>query len=399
MLSDASIEPQAVDQVTYIENDVLHVEVNVGDGTLTVFDKRSGRSFTGLNRYIDSGDVGDAFTYSAPQRDTVIDIAANTPLHVDRVVSDVEQLLTFLQIFRVPRQLTEARDARLPLAAQFVPISIMTTVRLMTGSPRIDIEARVSNNAQDHRLRVHFAAGSGFERAYVDTAFYVAEHKISTGSASADEPPRIEISATQGCFTSLVGTDSGLTIANRGIPEIEIATNGGFVDIAMTLFRSIGWLGPDDLPNRPAHAGHPFEIPGAQCLGEFEFHYSIIPHGPELRTAWTEARNFQTGFQAVATDFHNGVLAPQGNIVLVDKPEFVLTSVKNAEDGTGIVVRGYNETDAAVRVRLTPGFPSQQAKRARPDETPYGKSKMPGAFGQFEFDVDPAEILTVIFYR
>src|SRR5438132_14098720 len=61
-------------QPTSIENEWYRVEASAEDGTLTVTDKQTGAVFTGLNRFVDGGDVGDLYTYCPPDNDTLISL-------------------------------------------------------------------------------------------------------------------------------------------------------------------------------------------------------------------------------------------------------------------------------------------------------------------------------------
>ncbi|RMF27377.1 MAG: hypothetical protein D6759_17795, partial [Chloroflexi bacterium] len=62
-----------------IENELLRVEVEPEDGTLTVVDKRTGQVYAGLHRFVDGGDRGDSYTFCPPQEDTVVDRPAEPP--------------------------------------------------------------------------------------------------------------------------------------------------------------------------------------------------------------------------------------------------------------------------------------------------------------------------------
>ena len=56
-----------------IENEFFRVTADPADGTLTVEDKRTGRRFAGLNRFVDGGERGDEYTYNPPERDEFVD--------------------------------------------------------------------------------------------------------------------------------------------------------------------------------------------------------------------------------------------------------------------------------------------------------------------------------------
>ncbi|MBA3376623.1 MAG: hypothetical protein H0U00_12590, partial [Actinobacteria bacterium] len=59
--------------------------------------------------------------------------------------------------------------------------------------------------------------------------------------------------------------------------------------IAITLFRSVGWLSRGDLPERRGHAGPELETPSAQLLGEVVARYCVVPFGRDAGVA-TAAR-------------------------------------------------------------------------------------------------------------
>lgn len=392
-LRPAGMAPRSADlleeEVTSIENERLHVTVNTENGTVTVLDRETGHTFSGLNHYADTGDCGDVYTYCPPARDLLIDIPANTPLRVRHSVGPVTQTLELLQIYRLPSALTPARDARQPLTRQFVPITVATRYRLTRGVPRLDVGVMIINDASDHRLRTLFPTGIQTDEAWFDGHFEVVKRAI--GQAGANFHQR--------GFTTVLGEDYGLTIANRGLPAVSIEPGrDGAAVIAITLLRSVGWLSRDDLPNRAGSPGPDLAAPAAQQHDSFSLAYSIIPHGPDPLAAWQAARAFQTPFRAVTPEPHQSepALPPSGSLVTVDNPAFVLSAVKCSEDGSGMIVRGYNISGAAEPVSVRFGLPFEAVEFVRLDETPIGES--PQLDGErVQFDARPGEVVTLLF--
>jgi alpha-mannosidase len=398
--SSATPQTTEVDEGTIIENEYLNVEVDPADGTLSIFDKRTGRSFSGLNRYIDGGDSGDCYTYCPPAHDTQIDIATNTPLHVERRRGAVMETLHLFQIYRLPQTLTLDRRARLPLAAQFVPISILTTLRLYRGVPRLDVEVTVTNSASDHRLRVHFPTGIVAQEALFDGHFEVVRRPLSLPDAEETrdwaEQPVLE--QPQRAFVTVLGDETGLTIANRGLPEVAILAGDNGAEIALTLLRCVGWLSRGDLTTRQGSAGPQIETPEAQCWGEHHFAYSLIPHGRDPLPAWQQAWAFQTPLRAVAAgESHSGPLPLAGSLVSVDNPAFVLSAVKMASNGRDLIVRGYNISEATEKVSLQLGMPFASVQRVRMDESLIGEQVTKNKAGLYTFKAGPAEVVTLAF--
>ncbi|MBN1429693.1 MAG: hypothetical protein JXB07_15085 [Anaerolineae bacterium] len=366
-----------IDDIPTIENEYLSVSVDLFNGTFTLFDKYTGRSFPELNRYIDGGDCGNPAAYQPPHRDTLIDIATNTPLHVDRRISSTQQEISYLQIYRLPQMLTPQRDARLPLAAQFVPISITTSLKLTPGVPRLDVEVQVTNNALDHRLRAHFPTGIRTSEVLFDGHFEVVSRSVP-----GNYP--------QQAFVTVPGIDTGLTIANQGLTEAAALTSSEGVEVALTLMRSVGRLRP---PNTPDD----IQIPDAQCRGNYHFSYSLIPHAQDPLPAWQQAWAFQNPLRAVVTNSHPGTMAMEESLALVDNPAFVLSTVKTATTKRGLIVRGYCISKKTEKVVLKLGIPARQAEIARLDESPIGKRIKPDSHGCYHFEVNPAEIVTLLF--
>jgi mannosylglycerate hydrolase len=374
---------------TTIENDHLHVTVNTENGTVTVFDRATGETFPGLNHYVDTGDCGDVYTYCPPPRDLFVDVPTNAPLHVQRIAGPVTQSLEVLQIYRLPAGLTPTRDARQPLAMQFVPITIATRYCLARGVPRLDVDVMISNDASDHRLRVLFPAGVRAQAAWFDGHFEVVQRPI--GGAG--------VLSHQRAFTTVAEGDRGLTIANRGLPAVSVDVDKeGAATIAITLLRSVGWLSRDDLPNRSGHSGPPVAASAAQNHGSHTFSYSIIPHGGDLLAAWQAAWAFQTPLRAITPgqDRPARTLPPSGSLVAVDNPAFVLSAVKRSEDGRGVVVRGYNLGGDVEPVSLRFGLPFESVAFARLDETPLDAAPQVEGY-EVRFDARPGEIVTLVF--
>lgn len=363
-----------------IENEWLSVTFDPADGAFNIFDRRSGRSFSGLNRYVDGGDRGDLYTYCPPRRDTLIDIAANTPLQVERLVGPVTQSLHVLEIYRLPERLSKGRETRLPMAAQFVPMSISTTIELSQQVPRVDVTIRVSTSALDHRLRVHFPAGMGEHDVLFASDFEVVSRDTRVpgpdDTTQWAEQPSADFPFHS--FVTLMGNETGLTVATRDLSEAGLLfRNNSDAELAMTLLRSVGWLCRDDLPNRVVHPGSPTPASGAQVVGEHEYRYSLLPHGSDLVTAWRDARSSLTPLRAFISEPSDGTLSLSGSLLTADNPAFVITAIKHAEDRSGLIVRGFNLLDDNIEVAITLGLPFAEVRAVRMDETPIKQNPPP----------------------
>jgi len=334
-----------------IENEFLIVEAK-RDGTLTVLDKREDRRYTGLNRFLDGGDCGDEYNYSPPVTDRF------TSQHLKRVTVERDRVQQSIELeleLTTPVSLAPDRKSR---SDKTLVTRIASLVTLASGIPRVDIHTTIENNAKDHRLRVHFPAPFAAERGSQDGHFEVVERRIGLPAFDDTwvEQPRPEV--PQRAFTDISDGRAGLMLANRGLPEVEVLKDPqGNSEIALTLLRCVGWLSRDDFSTRKGHAGPFMDAPGAQMPGKWAFDYSIIPHSGGWQYAFSHAYAFETPLRAISTGLHGGDLPPTGSFVQTSPETFVVSAVKQAEDGRGWLVRGYNISGEAITVTLKPWRP------------------------------------------
>ena len=185
-------------------------------------------------------------------------------------------------------------------------------------------------------------------------------------------------------------------IANRGLPEVEVLKTGTGSEIAVTLLRSVGWLSRDDFSTRQGHAGPFMATPGAQMIGTWDFDYSIIPHSGNWENAFSQAHGFETPLRALGTSVHPGALTASSSLLLVEPGSFVVSAVKETEDGRGWLARGYNITSEDIQVTIKPWKHFKKAELANLGEEKLAVLKT-ASDGSVTFPAGGHEIVTVVF--
>jgi alpha-mannosidase len=143
--------------------------------------------------------------------------------------------------------------------------------------------------------------------------------------------------------------------------EAEVRPDGA---IALTLLRCTGDLSRHDLRTRPGPAGPGTATPLAQCPGALEARLSLFAG---LDPA--AARDAELGLRAVTAG--PAPLAAAGRALVELEPRgLVLSALKPAEQGPGLVLRVLNPGDTAVAARVRPGFAFERATPVRLDEEP-----------------------------
>ncbi|MCL4560237.1 MAG: glycosyl hydrolase-related protein [Chloroflexi bacterium] len=374
-----------------IENEYFTVDVDPYNGTVSIYDHRTGQRYFGLNRFVDGGDCGDEYNYCPPQEDQFY-----TP-RVEEVQTSQEDGRQTLRIKLVMDVSSGLAPQRIRRSQEIVTQEILTTISLFNGVARVDIHTEVENRAQDHRLRVHFPAPFSAGTARYDSHFDIIERPTAAPTIDAAwvEQPRPE--KPQRLFVDLSTPQAGLMIANRGLPEVEVVTLPEEAsEIALTLLRCVGWLSRSDLTNRKGDAGPSLETPGAQMPGRWGFDYAILPHTGDWEAVLPLAYSFNSPMRAVPDILHDGFLLHEATFFAIEPSSFIVTSLKPSEDQLGWVLRGYNALAERRTYTIGTLFSYQRAFRTRLDETiqnPLTKEKD----GKISIELRSHEIATIKF--
>ena len=355
-----------------IENEWYRVEADANDGALTVTDKQTGAVFSGLNRFVDGGDVGDLYNYCPPAQDTQISQPVEMPKIEVINAAPVSAMLRVNGRYALPASCSASRAGR---SARTTTCQISSEIRLVSGARRIDIHTSIDNRARDHRLRVFFPVSYIAKNVAAEGTFEVRERPTDLSrpadtSAWAEEPVN---TFPQKSFVDISDGTIGLGVLNRGLPEAEIVREGagiapGQTAVALTLLRCVEWLSRGDLPNRIGHAGPPEFTPEAQCLGHHEFDYALVPHAGDWRAedalVQREAHVFNAPPRAIvapAQTRKTAQLSATASLVDVTPGSVVVSAIKRGADGRGLIIRVYNPLPEPVVATIRPAIAFTQA--------------------------------------
>lgn len=132
-----------------------------------------------------------------------------------------------------------------------------------------------------------------------------------------------------------------------------------------------------------------------KCLHRFT--YSLYPHSGDYREAGTQQQAYLLNQPLFACRLpaQNGDLPECYSLLTVEAPNVFAETVKEAEDGTGVVVRLYEAHNRRGTVTLTTGFDFQKATLCDLLENPQQALKTEGR--SVTVPIKPFEILTVKF--
>ncbi len=353
-----------------LENAHLRVTIDPASGTLTLRDKRTGSEFSGLNRFVDSGDVGDLYNYCPPTSDATVQTPAWPPTVELIEMGPARGTLRVTATYLLPKSCTPDRRAR---SIEKVAYTIITDVSLVAGARRVELRTTVENTAKDHRLRVLFPVPFLASYADAEDAFSVTRRPARCPEPRAGEPPYSDYieapvdTHPQKRFVDVSDGTVGLAVLNRGLPEYELLhLDGATSAVALTLLRCVEWLSRDDLTTRKGHAGPMIHTPEAQGLGSHSFEYALMPHPgtweAEDCAVLQEAHAYEAPLRAHATEQHEGTLPPLWSFVHVTPGNVLVSAVKRAEQEDALIVRLVNPSRRPVVAEVILATPFRQAE-------------------------------------
>ncbi len=359
-----------------------HVAITVAsDGTLTVRDRETGVSRSGMLRLEAEPDGGDTYTFAGSRRPRLWRM--RRPVQV-RVLA-AGPLVAALEIageIRVPRKQGGGGGI----------IRATMTLSLCRDDRVVRCTLDLANQAQDHRLRVRFPVGYPGRPARAGAQFGSTVRGPVIDRPHVSETPVTTAPAHR--FVGIAG-EPGFALFAPGFFEYELGTGG---DLWFTVLRAVGQLSRGDLADRPGHAGWPTPTPLAQCPGPEQLHFAFALGGGRwgdpvmLHEQWEDAC---LPLRAAWFRDWNGEMAPAGSIEL-DGAGLMHSILKPAEAGRGMVLRCYNigETDAAGTLRF--GFVPAAVQRVRADESPLEGGSLAIEDQAVRFTARPGELLSFL---
>ena len=364
-----------METMDFIENAIYKIQVEE-NGLLCILDKRNGYVYHDQCEYLENGDDGDSFNYSPPRKDMAIS-SRNTLVSSEAKGCSFYQTLSLTHQLCVPFDLEQRANQH---CSNSLPMK--TTIELKENDPMIYFHTQVDNHVLSHRLCVVFDADIATSCNYADQQFGIIkrdnEHsedmrlynealqqnkKESVSGplnwANAQhtwQEPSVPIEPTQS-FVSLCDDERGIALIPAGVREYEIIGERKN-KICLTLFRTYGTMGKENLLYRPGRASGEkiIETPDAQLLKPLELSFGFMSYTASFneRDVAQQAKRYHTSVDVYSyADFLNGRLIfvqedckqthnKQKNIWKLEQNHLLMSACKPSEDGKGYILRFYN---------------------------------------------------------
>lgn len=360
-----------------LENKYYTIEVEE-NGSLTIVDKANNVTYKNQGILVENGDDGDSFNYSPPRKDMEV-FLNESKCTVKISGSDIYDQAEIHFDMVVPADLDERAEGKVS-----VTMLVDMTVALRKDSKVIDFNVKVDNKGLSHRLCVLFDSQIVSAFNYADQQFglikrpnyYEKEMKLymesmnnktekkagiqelanwANDQSTWQEPP-ISIEPTQS-YVSLTDGKTGIAVIPQGVREYEVLDDS---KIRLTLFRTYGFMGKENLIYRPGRASGEriIETPAAQLLKEMEFNFGFTSYAGDINDSDidTLAKQYNTNLEVYTyAEFLNGrLIFSQREIegqnakihsLFETEGNLVVSAVKKAEEDDGYIIRLYNGKD------------------------------------------------------
>lgn len=322
------------------ENEYISLKINE-NGTFNIYDKKTERTYSQLNSFIDNSDIGDGWRHT-PSIEDVFCYSDGAGRRIEKI-NDGPNSVTFkvTNILEIPVSAKVSANSW-GRSEEYTKLEIASFITLGSRNRWVDVKTVVNNKASDHRLKVLLPTGIKNIGYYASQAF--AFVKRSTGS-NLDSGEWMEFDKPENNFEGIVlkKDDEGRGLAfisAYGLHECEAKTDKKGT-LAVTLLRAIGHTAfTDGQPDGQLQGSHTYEyrlltFSGDDTFGDMVVIKDRLRAGIKNITAYFDA-------SAAAED-----IGKQKGFSLISR-NIVISSMKSAEDNDhSIIVRICNYSDEA----------------------------------------------------
>lgn len=230
------------------------------------------------------------------------------------------------------------------------------TINVPNDKSIIDVVFNMNKQARDCRVRTYVPTNITSKFSVSDNQFGHIKRSVYDDAMGvwkqegwSERPDAIYPMLT---FVGLSDKEHGVAILTNSTREFEIVGEE-FDTIAVTLFRSVGLLGKENMVRRPGRpSGIKLPTPDSQMIGNIKIDLAIVTHEKSTIEANVAnmAKEYLTKIQTYNKMPYNAMKLNQSEIEVdysyslfkETNKELVLSVVKKAEKEDALVVRLYN---------------------------------------------------------
>jgi alpha-mannosidase len=371
-----------------LENENLRVRID-SNGTFSIYHKRTGRTMENMHYFTDSGEIGSAHISNQPKRNPVITSIGSSAAVAMMESNRLRGIYRIELTLKVPLAATlDGRDR----FRQTVEMPVTYWLTLEKGCPFLKIRTRLRNEARDHKLCVNFPSDIKTDWVKAESAFAVEKRNIRWTDNGDNFEPFYPFQPMQD-FIDVNDGRVGLAVLNKGLREYEVKDDAART-IAITLLRTHRAYMTANQDMTPEEYD---KYTGLHSFGDLEYEYALYVHSGD----WDEggvleaAQRYKMDVKAIQGVSREGELPCVNSFFTIDPADkIILTALKQAEDGNGIVMRVWNASERKEKAAITTTLPIRSVKLLRLDETVISDQTIEK--GRIVFEAGPHKIITLL---
>jgi mannosylglycerate hydrolase len=395
-LADSTVSVQE------IETEYYTIAVNE-NGTLRIFDKQLQRTFDQVLLLEDTGDDGDEYDFSP--------LPGDRPLYSDCVQAKVEMKQNRFQAvidirlaMNVPGDLQKRREGVYDRT-----VDVHWVVTIPNHKRRIEVKGELENHALDHRLRVLIPTGIASSFSLADNPFGVIRRPVYDPAMEKwkeeEWEERPDAIYPMLSFVGLSNEAYGVGVLTNSTREYEVV-GPAYDTIALTLFRSVGVLGKEELLRRPGRpSGIKLPAPDSQMLRPLTLEFAIVTHDRSTLQAQVArmAKEYLTPvltynkipYDAMKMNREEIQTPVRFSFLREGQPAVVLSTLKKAEKENAFVLRVYNPGDEEKSASFI--FPQDVTRAYLADLKEQPVEPLPLSGHNVSFTLLPNQVKTILF--
>ncbi|MGR9047603.1 mannosylglycerate hydrolase [Halobacillus faecis] len=385
-----------------VETDRYRIKVHP-NGSLKIFDKQSATEMDHVLLLEDGGDDGDEYDYSPLENEELIysdQTAAEINVHQNDLFVDMNILVDL----KVPKNLESRKQNK-----KDSHVSVRWSIRVPKHKSIIEIKAEIDNQAEDHRLRAFIPTEIASSLSWSDNQFGLIKRGVVDSAMEyweqEDWDERPDSIYPMLSFVGLSDDQRGVTLLTNSSREYEIVGES-FDTIAVTLFRSVGVLGKEELLRRPGRpSGIKLPTPDSQMIGKLELDFALFMHEGTVAeaNAGRIAKEYTTPIHTYNKIPYNAMKLNESNVITPvsysllkeNTDTSVLSTLKKAEGEDRLLLRFYNPTEKVSKHAFELYKFASQIDAAKLNEEP--KENVSHQDGNLSVSLKPNEVTSILF--
>lgn len=352
-----------------IENDIYKLTFN--ENNLELVNKLTKEKIDNLIYFENCGDYGDSYDFSPLDSDeNILSTEANL---IEVCKSDLVQTMILNHEIVVPFDIKERK-----INEKSKTLEILTKIEMRKGENFIRVSHDIDNNIKDHRLRVVHNTNINSNFSLSDQGFSAIKRQnhnkyLDTWIERKFAEKPVCIYGLEN-FVALRNDNNAFGLITKGIKEYEVLEDK---KIALTLYRSVGVLGRDNLAWRPGRASginnKVVYTKDAELIKSMKFEYAIYfnvsnEDVSELFEVTDRFINKYTSYQKQDLNLFEERLErfeiPKNHTInlsnyslfSINNEDIFMSVCKEAYEKDGIIVRLFNPTATTKEVSINSDY-------------------------------------------